>query len=200
MDSTATTTREQLLHEAQHLIRLRGSNGFSYRDLADIVGVKTSSIHYYFPTKDDLVMEAISEYASRSAERRALIDPALPADQKLRRYIGSLECKVRENSLLCLGGALAADFDSVPKSVQGVIARFFADNERWIADVLRQGQAEGTLQVPGDPDVMGRILFAVMQGSTLTCRLFDDYSRMHELLQIFGLKPEDASSAVKDTG
>jgi len=48
--------------------------------------------------------------------------------------------------------------------------------------------------------VMGRILFAVMQGSTLTCRLFDDYSRMHELMQIFGLKPENVTPPASETG
>lgn len=187
MDTFASTTREQLVQEAQRLIRLRGSNGFSYRDLASIVGVKTSSIHYYFPTKDDLVLEAILAYAASSAERRAAIDPTLPADQKLRLFVDSLETKVRENSLLCLGGALAADFECVPGPVQKAIAQFFADNERWLADVLREGQETGTVNVPGDPVVMGRVLFAAMQGSTLTSRLFGDYSRVRELIQIFGL-------------
>src|SRR5690606_22091844 len=43
----AATTREQLVCHAQALIRQRGYNGFSYRDLAEHVGVKTASIHYY---------------------------------------------------------------------------------------------------------------------------------------------------------
>jgi TetR/AcrR family transcriptional repressor of nem operon len=38
--------REQLLEHTLILIRQRGCNGFSYRDLAELVGVKTSSIHY----------------------------------------------------------------------------------------------------------------------------------------------------------
>lgn len=187
MTTAATNTREQLILEAQRLIRQRGSKGFSYRDLADIVGVKTSSIHYYFPSKDDLVMEAISLYASASAQHRAQIDPTLPADQRLEAYIDTVRCEFPEKSLLCLGGALAADFECVPCSVQQVIARFFADNERWLADVLRDGQAQGTLTVPGDPVVMGRILFAAIQGASMTNRLFGDYSRLRELTQIFGL-------------
>ena len=43
------TVREQLLDHAQILLMTRGYNGFSYRDLSTLVGVKTSSIHYYFP-------------------------------------------------------------------------------------------------------------------------------------------------------
>ena len=49
-----TTVREQILDHAITLMMLRGYNGFSYRDLSELVGVKTSSIHYYFPSKEDL--------------------------------------------------------------------------------------------------------------------------------------------------
>jgi TetR/AcrR family transcriptional regulator, transcriptional repressor for nem operon len=43
------TVRDQLLDHARNLLMTRGYNGFSYRDLSALVGVKTSSIHYYFP-------------------------------------------------------------------------------------------------------------------------------------------------------
>ena len=38
------SVREQLVEHALVLIRRRGFNGFSYRDLADLVGVKTLSL------------------------------------------------------------------------------------------------------------------------------------------------------------
>ena len=50
------SVREQLLAHALELIQRRGYNGFSYRDLAELVGVKTSSIHYYFPYSGDRPM------------------------------------------------------------------------------------------------------------------------------------------------
>ena len=43
---TTKTVREQILDHAITLMMLRGYNGFSYRDLSELVGVKTSSIHY----------------------------------------------------------------------------------------------------------------------------------------------------------
>jgi TetR/AcrR family transcriptional repressor of nem operon len=60
---TPSTVREKIVGHAITLMMLRGYNGFSYRDLSELVGVKTSSIHYYFPAKDDLVLEAIHEYS-----------------------------------------------------------------------------------------------------------------------------------------
>jgi TetR/AcrR family transcriptional regulator, transcriptional repressor for nem operon len=53
-----SSVRDQLLQHARSLLMARGYHGFSYHDLARLVGVKTSSIHYYFPKKEDLVLEA----------------------------------------------------------------------------------------------------------------------------------------------
>ena len=72
---TPNTTRELLLAHAEKLIRTRGCNGFSYRDLAEHVGVKTSSIHYYFPGKDDLLYEAVEAYSARALGAVRGIDP-----------------------------------------------------------------------------------------------------------------------------
>lgn len=48
---TTQSVRDQLLEHTLVLVRQRGFNGFSYRDLAERVGVKTSSIHYHFPSR-----------------------------------------------------------------------------------------------------------------------------------------------------
>ena len=81
------SVREQLLEHTLVLIRRRGFNGFSYRDLAELVGVKTSSIHYYFPSKEDLVLEAVKEYSARLAERIRSIDTSLPVTEQAAIYL-----------------------------------------------------------------------------------------------------------------
>src|SRR5215472_18065558 len=84
---TKSTVREQVLDHAITLMMLRGYNGFSYRDLSELVGVKTSSIHYYFPSKDDLVLEALKEYIARMSERIRSIDMSLPVTEQAAIYL-----------------------------------------------------------------------------------------------------------------
>lgn len=55
-------TRERILKVAENLLQNNGYNGFSYKDIANHLGIKTSSIHYYFPTKETLGIELIQEY------------------------------------------------------------------------------------------------------------------------------------------
>ena len=42
------------MDSAQHLVQTRGYHAFSYADIAEEVGSRKASIHYYFPSKTDL--------------------------------------------------------------------------------------------------------------------------------------------------
>ena len=180
--NTPANTREQLLDYAQILISSRGCNGFSYRDLADHVGVKTSSIHYYFPCKDDLVREAIEDYSIRAKEMVYGIDASLPALEKFERYIAILENVICSGKQLCVGGMLASDLDSLPESVRCVVRRFFVSMEEWLTQLLKEGREQGTFQVCDEPEVVARAMFAAVQGSMLTARVFDEPGRIRENL------------------
>ena len=42
-----------IMDAAERRMRIGGFNGFSFREIAADVGVKSSSVHYHFPTKGD---------------------------------------------------------------------------------------------------------------------------------------------------
>src|SRR4051812_408847 len=45
------TTRDALLRNATRTVHRGGSAALNFRDLGQSVGVKSSTVHYYFPTK-----------------------------------------------------------------------------------------------------------------------------------------------------
>ncbi len=57
-----TEKREKLENAALESAQRRGMNGLSFRTLADEVGIKSSSVHYYFPEKSDLTRNLIERY------------------------------------------------------------------------------------------------------------------------------------------
>jgi TetR/AcrR family transcriptional repressor of nem operon len=185
---TTPSTRDRILDHAQKLIRLRGCNGFSYRDLADHVGVKTSSIHYYFPSKDDLLFEAVLAYSTRTLAALRAIDARLPADEKLDRYV-DMSVELSNGEEICLCGMLAADLASVPERVAREIQGFVQANEAWLGTVLAEGRTDGTLHVHGDPATAGRALFASLQGSGLLCRLFKTNTRLRDIVGAMRVQP-----------
>jgi TetR/AcrR family transcriptional repressor of nem operon len=177
------TVREQLLEHAQVLLMTRGYNGFSYRDLSTLVGVKTSSIHYYFPSKDDLVLEAVNTYSADVMSSIYAIDSSAPADKKLDRYAKLFGKIVGEGDQVCLCGMLAADIETLPEQVRHAVQAFFKANESWLAKVLAEGDTQNTLRSNGKPEATARALFAAFQGSLFSCRLFHTKARLEDVTQ-----------------
>lgn len=178
---TTPTVREQILDHAITLMMLRGYNGFSYRDLSELVGVKTSSIHYYFPSKDDLVLEAVSEYSKSVMAAIQGIDATLPADAKLGKYTKLFGRTLGDGDQICLCGMLAADIASLPENVRQAVQAFFKANESWLAKVLAQGAKERTLKFNGKPENAARAIYAAFQGSVLASRLFHTKARLEDV-------------------
>jgi len=175
------STREHLLNHAQALIRQQGYNGFSYRDLAERVGVKTASIHYHFPQKDDLLIEAINSYAAQEAAAMQAIDAALPARERLTRYAALFLATPTDQ--ICLCGMLATDIASLSARASQAIQAFYRTHETWLAQVMADGLREGTLQWSGDIEAAGRYLFAAFQGALMSSRLFQAPDRLNDVVR-----------------
>lgn len=179
--NTPSPVRSQILDHAVTLIMLRGYNGFSYRDLSNLVGIKTASIHYYFPSKDDLVLEAVSSYSDEVLSSMNAIGDTLPADAKLSKYTKLFGKTLGDGDQICLCGMLAADIESLPDDIRQAVQAFFKANERWLTKVLMQGVEEGTLAINGKPENAARALFAAYQGSVLASRLFKTKARLEDV-------------------
>lgn len=164
------SVREQLLEHASMLIRRRGYNGFSYRDLAVLVGVKTSSIHYYFPSKDDLVLEVVRRYRESMTARLQTIDTALPLTEQARRYIEPMRSGM-DVGQICLVGMLSAEVMVLPDSVRGLLKDHFQINETWIVGLLRRAEAERGQPYPVPPAAFAKVLYGAIQNGLVTARM-----------------------------
>ena len=58
-------TKTALMDIAEHAARSRGVDGFSYADLAGAIGIRKASVHYHFPTKDDLAKALVERYQAK---------------------------------------------------------------------------------------------------------------------------------------
>src|SRR5271157_1567039 len=131
-------TRRELLDLAETLVRTRGYNGFSYRDLAEQIGIKTASIHYHFPTKGDLGEALIENEREVFARNLAQLDAAeKDPRRRLERFIQLFQSTtIGRDNRMCLGAMLAVEQETLPEAVGQGVRRLFADNEVWIAKLL----------------------------------------------------------------
>jgi TetR/AcrR family transcriptional repressor of nem operon len=57
-----------IMDAAEKRMRLGGFGGFSFREIATDVGVKSSSVHYHFPTKENLAAAVVRRYTEEVAQ------------------------------------------------------------------------------------------------------------------------------------
>ncbi|RZT39495.1 TetR/AcrR family transcriptional regulator [Cupriavidus agavae] len=173
----AQSVRDQLLQHASVLIRQRGYNGFSYRDLAELVGVKTSSIHYHFPAKDDLVLEVVRLYRERSQARLAAIDISLPLAEQAWQYIRPLRSDIELNQI-CLAGMLSAEVLALPDAIRVPLQAHYRMNEDWIASLLRRAEQARGERYPVPPAALATVLYGAIQNGIITARMSGSKDRL----------------------
>ena len=116
--------RDRILDAAEARARTGGYHGFSFRELADDVGVKSSSIHYHFPTKGDLGAALAKRYATRAGDYLgdpAVLGPVEAVDRLSQLFRDAL---VRDDKM-CLCGLFGAEHDSLPPEVAAATGDFF---------------------------------------------------------------------------
>jgi TetR/AcrR family transcriptional regulator, transcriptional repressor for nem operon len=172
-------TRKELLDLAETLVRTRGYNGFSYRDLAEQIGIKTASIHYHFPTKGDLGEALIENEREAFARNLAELDAAeKDPRRRLERFIELFQSTtIGCDNRMCLGAMLAVEQETLPDTVGQAVRRLFAENEKWLAKLLEEGRKARQFRFKGPADAAAQFMFSALEGALLTARAFHDTGR-----------------------
>jgi TetR/AcrR family transcriptional repressor of nem operon len=175
----STDTATQILDVAERLVQIRGFNAFSYTDVAGELGLTNAALHYHFPSKAELGEALIARYTIRFTGALAEIDESHSDPlRKLAAYTG-LYATVLRSQRMCLCGMLAADHETLSPGMQGAVADFFERNERWLAEVLKQGRDDGTLSFPGSPLEEARSIVSGLEGAMLIARSIGDIKRFN---------------------
>jgi TetR/AcrR family transcriptional regulator, transcriptional repressor for nem operon len=112
-----------MMDAAERRMRAGGFNGFSFREIAADVGVKSSSVHYHFPTKEKLAAAVVHRYTDDVAEQidRESARNADPIKVWTRAFRGSLSSDKR----MCPCAVLGAAALDLPAEVAEEVKRFF---------------------------------------------------------------------------
>jgi TetR/AcrR family transcriptional regulator, transcriptional repressor for nem operon len=184
-------TAELVLDVAQSLAQTRGFNGFSFRDLAAAIGVKSASIHYHFPSKTDLGVALVQRYRGRfEASLREAEMRSASAAARLKAFVEIFRASLEEDRL-CLCGMLGAERDSLPPEVAAEVRGFFTFCEDWLATQMKQGRQDGNLDFSGSPQVTALQLLALLEGGLVVSRSLGDPARFDKATACFlrGLRP-----------
>ncbi|MEA2462149.1 MAG: TetR/AcrR family transcriptional regulator, transcriptional repressor for nem operon [Actinomycetota bacterium] len=170
-------TATEILDVTERLVQTRGFNGFSYADAAAELAITKAALHYHFPGKAELGEALVVRYAARFAAALAQVDEEVAeAPRKLEAY-ARLYLDVLRRDRVCLCGMLAAEYQTLPETMQAAVSRFFDENEAWLTAVLDDGRRAGTLAFAGSTSDVARMIIGSLEGAMLVARLYGDLGR-----------------------
>lgn len=153
--------RADILDAAERMARKGGYWGFSFREVAAEIGIKSSSVHHHFPTKAVLAAALAGRYADRFL---AELGPAEEPGAQLR-LIAAYRGAVGAEDGMCLCGIFGAEIEALPRPVAEAVRDFFARLVGWSAASLGE---------TGPDKTGGETLVAGLEGALIAARGLGD--------------------------
>ena len=178
-----TDNRTRLVNAAQNAVQHSGLKGLSFRTLADEVGIKSSSVHYYFPEKADLAQALIERYTIslfKILSEIATQDANLRG--KLETFIGIFE-EVASQNKVCLCVMMAAEVESLSGKNTASLQTFFHDMELWLVSLFESNPTE--LKSNLSSASLARTMISGLEGALLVDRVAGNTHCMSAQKELF---------------
>lgn len=173
---------DQALDRAVRVFSERGYHGTSISDLTRAMRLAQGSIYKAFKNKQSVFLAAFNRYRTLRAEKlRQTVGDAGTGLECLRNalafYVESSQGAEGRQGCLVVGSiAELATFD---KEVARHIATALERNEALLADLIRQGQEDGSIPAHVDRQAATRMMLCLVQGM----RVVGKTSRTREDMQ-----------------
>ena len=171
MEETPSTAN-RIIAAAEGRMRKGGFHGFSFREIAADVGIKSASVHHHFPTKDDLGAAVARAYTEKTIA--ALGDPSDPSQESsalMARFVDLFRSDLVRDRMMCLCGVLAGESSSLAPRVNTEVRAFFEHNQQWLETVLHRAAPRAKQQEVADKALL---VVATLEGALLIGHCHDD--------------------------
>ncbi|RAZ90144.1 TetR/AcrR family transcriptional regulator [Mesorhizobium hawassense] len=171
-----SNTADDILAAARSFIVAGGYNGFSYADIAEVIGIRKASIHHHFPSKVDLVQTLVRRYLEDAVTGMAELERNVPEPPELlRTYAGFwAQCIEDASRPFCVCALLASELPALPPEIAAGVRAYFQFLSGWLTGVFERGAAQGTLTISAAPRIEAEAFMATVHGAMLSARAYGD--------------------------
>ena len=184
-----SNSREAILAVARKAAQAHGYNGLNFRDIADEVGIKAASIHYYFPSKADLGAAVAQRYwEDTAAKLDSLSAETSNPIRSLQQYPDIFRKALERDNRICLCNFMAAEYDDLPEAGKKEVQTFADVNVAWLSQML----SAASVVKSGESEPRARAIFAAVAGAQLMARSRADISLFDSVIDTYrvaGLLP-----------
>ena len=158
---------DDALDKAVRVFSERGYHATSIGDLAAAMELASGSIYKAFKDKRDVLLAAFDRYkATRNEQIRRAADTNKCGRERLRDVLLSYveSSQGTEGRRGCLVVGCTVELAGLDPDVAARVSDSLKKNEAFLADLIRQGQSDGSVPARVDADDTARLLVCLTQG------------------------------------
>ena len=166
----AVNTREQIIESARLLVQDASYDGFSFRDIAERVGIRKASIYYHFETKESLAVAMLDDATAGFGRWVSHVENSPPAE-RLRAYCFDFYMERLEAGIkLCPGGAFTAAWPNLGEKVRRAVNRLFDAQQNFVEQALTDASSVDSSDEVENFEETAIWFIACVQGAIVTAR------------------------------
>jgi TetR/AcrR family transcriptional repressor of nem operon len=177
------TTAHKILDIAEFFTQTRGFNAFSYKDLQKEVGIKTSSIHYYFPTKQDLAFAMTERYIENFHSVLLDIDSKRNLGIERLEDVINVYLSVLGQEKFCMCGMLASEILMLSDPVANKVRYFFKLVQQWLEVSITLAKQQNAIKNTVDSNKTAAAFLSTVQGAMLIAKALQNSDYLANIME-----------------
>jgi TetR/AcrR family transcriptional repressor of nem operon len=181
-------TRERIIAVAKSRFHNRSYADVGIKEICDMASIQKGSFYHFFPSKRDLVLAVIDEFAIDWADGfvAEAFDPALPPMDRLDYVIDAAYYWQKSSKDLnghipgCLFGNLALEISTQDDVLRAKLNAVFTSAKDRFKTTLDEAVEEGTIK-PLDSEETAEAMLAYLEGMILLAKAQNDPEVIYRL-------------------
>ena len=180
-----SSVRGKIIEAGLEVMYAQGFNGCSVQDITEAAGVPKGSFYNHFKSKEALAVEVLGAYRG-FGDLDLLLDRTRTPIERLRSYFENASQPFKSTGFNrgCLMGNLGAELADSSESVRKALALRFDNWHHAIAELLREGQSTGDVNMAVDADRLARFLVSAWEGALIQMKLAKSSQPIDDFLEL----------------
>lgn len=177
-------SREKIIHSAMESFAQKGFCGAKMADIAQAANLTGPGLLHHFPSKAHLLMEVLKE---RDRIHKEQTDAALEKNNNdILQVAAELVAQNQTTpGIIQLFNLLVAESISPEHPAHGYFKRRYHNGREGWVQIIAQGQKEGGIRSDISADVLGVMIFAMMDGLQVQWLMEPEKVDMAQIFRVF---------------
>ncbi|XDD49998.1 TetR/AcrR family transcriptional regulator [Leptospira sp. WS92.C1] len=166
----AGDTKEKIINLARNYFQSVGFQSFSFQNIADDLGIRKASIHYHYPSKEELGLNLLDifyndfEKYTRSLKERPPRVRLFSLFKLYKSYSG-------ENGKICPFGVVGSEYHVLAQSIRDRALVLHNQHRDFLIQTLNDGVKDGSFILPLNVKETTDLFMSVIQGAMQVSRI-----------------------------